>query len=137
MPVVAAIIAFVVAALWASVGAAGLTRRLPRNRWLGVRSEETMRSERAFVAANRIAAPGMLGAAAILALSGVVALGVGTGWSLLFVVVGLVAALFVIGLVSAYAVRAAATLPADDAGCGSPCGSCTLSGMCSAESARA
>ncbi|MGV9709835.1 SdpI family protein [Gordonia sp. NPDC003424] len=163
VPVVAAVIVFALAAVWTVVGGLSLARRLPRNRWVGVRADESMRSDEAFRAANRVAAPGMLAAAGILVLSGLVALGIGGFWSILFPVVGLVAALFLVGVVSAYGVRAAATVPADDAGCdccsgeadGAPahadadsaahaadcgtssCGSCTLRGVCSNESAQA
>lgn len=164
LPVVAAVLVFALAAVWAVVGVLGLIGRLPFNRWIGVRADETMRSREAFDLANRVAAPGMLAAAGILLLSGLVALGVGGYWSIVFAVVGLIAALFVVGLVSAYGVRAAAALPSDDDGCSccsshdapapaadaapahespaddcgtSSCGACSLRGVCSNESAQA
>lgn len=161
LPVVAAVLVFALAAVWAVVGVLGLIGRLPFNRWIGVRADETMRSREAFDLANRVAAPGMLGAAGILLLSGLVTLGVGGYWSIVFAVVGLIAALFVVGLVSAYGVRAAAALPSDDDGCSccsshdaaddatahesspaddcgtSSCGACSLRGVCSNESAQA
>ncbi|MFW0783754.1 SdpI family protein [Gordonia sp. CPCC 206044] len=166
LPVVVAVLVFVLAAVWATVGVLGLTGRLPRNRWLGVRADESMRSDQAFVAANRVAAPGMLAAAGILVLAGVLTLGVGGYWSLVFAVVGVVAGLFVVGVVSAYGVRAAGAVPADDGGCSccsshdheesspaatsasdaadhaadcgtSSCGACSLRGICSNESAQA
>ncbi|MGK2318309.1 SdpI family protein [Gordonia rhizosphera NBRC 16068] len=162
LPVVAAVVVFVLAAMWASVGALGLSGRLRRNRRLGVRTDETMRSEEAFGVANRVAGPGMLGAAGILVLSGVLTLGVDGAWSVVFAVVGLLVALVVVGMVSGMAVRAAAAVPADDAGCGccsgsaheaateapspdtadpaddcgsSSCGACSLRGVCSSETA--
>lgn len=160
---IAAVVVFALAAMWAVVGGLGLAGRLPRNRRFGVRADETMRSDAGFRLANRVAAPGMLGAAGILVLAGLVALGVGGYWSILFAVIGVVAALFVVGLVSAYGVRAAAAIPADDDGCsccsgdhGEPapgttdesashaadcgtasCGACTLRGVCANESAQA
>ncbi|MFW0793109.1 SdpI family protein [Gordonia sp. CPCC 205515] len=162
VPVVAAVIVFALAAVWAVVGALGLSRRLPQNRWFGVRADESMRSAEAFTVANRVAAPGMLAAAGLLVLSGVLTLGVGGLWSVLFAVVGIAAALFIVGLTSAYGVRAAAAVPAgDDAGCGccsgetadnaahdhaqsepaadcgtSSCGACSLRGVCSSDSAE-
>ncbi|MGC4960754.1 SdpI family protein [Gordonia sp. DT101] len=117
LSVVAAVVVFALAAMWLVVGGLGIAGRLPRNRWLGVRSDESMRSDEAFQVANRVAAPGLFAATGILVLSGIVTLGIGGYWSLAFAVVGVVAALFVVGLVSAYGVRAAAAVPADDDGC--------------------
>ncbi|MDY6807893.1 hypothetical protein GIY30_08665 [Gordonia sp. HNM0687] len=138
--VVAAVIVFALAAMWLVVGAMGITGRLRRNRWVGVRADATMRSDQAFAVANRVAAPGELAAAGILVLAGILTLGVGGYWSLVFAVVGLIAAMFVVGIVSAYGVRAAAAVPADDPAddCGtSSCGACSLRGACSNESAQA
>ncbi|WP_408610020.1 SdpI family protein [Gordonia insulae] len=137
LPVVAAVVVFAFAAMWSAVGVLGLSGRLPRNRWLGVRADETMRSDEAFTVANRVAGPGLLGAAGILILSGIVTLGVGGYWSIVFAVVGLIAAMFVVGLVSAYGVRAASAVPADDeAGC-SCCSSHDDAAPAAAESATA
>lgn len=163
--VVVAVVLLVLAAVWAATGVLGLAGRLKRNRWLGVRAEATMRSEEAFALANRVAGPGQIGAAVILVMGAVLTIGVDSAWSVTFGVVGLVAGLFVVGLVSALGVRAAQTLPApDDTGCGccsdspeqsgtagdnpagdSPgadcgtasCGSCSLRGLCGNEPAQA
>ncbi|MYR07653.1 hypothetical protein GTV32_15660 [Gordonia sp. SID5947] len=141
LSVVAAVVVFALAAMWLVVGVLGMVGRLPRNRWVGVRADESMRSEEAFQVANRVAAPGLLAAAAILVLSGIVTLGIGGYWSVAFAVVGVIAALFVVGLVSAYGVRAAAALPDDETAsdaCGtSSCGACSLKSVCSNESAQA
>lgn len=118
LPVVLAVVLLAIAAFSAVVGVAGLVGRLPRNRWVGVRTDETMRSETAFTVANRVAAPGLLAGAAILVLAAVVAIGVGGYWSIVVTVVGLLAAGFLLGLVSAYGVRAAAAVPAESGGCG-------------------
>ncbi|WP_241548422.1 SdpI family protein [Gordonia alkanivorans] len=119
LSVAVAVLLFALAGLWATVGVRGLRGSLPRNRRLGVRTDETMRSDEAFRVANRVAAPGTLGASLILVLGAVATLAVDGGWSILFGVVALVAALVIIGLVSAIGVRAAATVPAEakDAGC--------------------
>lgn len=150
---VIAALCFVLAVLWAVVGAAGLRRRLRRNRFLGVRSEQTMRSETAFAVANQVAAPGYLGAAAVLVVGGVLSLG--GGWFFGFGLASIVAALVFISVISGYAIRAAEALEdtagggcssgccspaegaADDAAaaaadCGTDsCGSCTLRNACS------
>lgn len=154
---VIAALCFVLAVLWAVVGAAGLRRRLRRNRFLGVRSEQTMRSETAFAVANQVAAPGYLGAAAVLVVGGVLSLG--GGWFFGFGLASIVAALVFISVISGYAIRAADALedtagggcssgccspaegdgaapgsddPAADCGTDS-CGSCTLRSACAPE----
>ncbi|MED5801069.1 SdpI family protein [Gordonia sp. Z-3] len=137
--VVAAVIVFALAAMWLVVGALAITGRLRRNRWVGVRADATMRSDEAFAVANRVAAPGELAAAGILVLAGILTLGVSGYWALVFAVIGVVAALFVVGIVSAYGVRAAAAVPEDNPAddCGpSSCGACSLRGVCSNESAQ-
>ncbi|AZZ80487.1 hypothetical protein C5O27_04810 [Gordonia alkanivorans] len=166
LSVAVAVLLFALAGLWATVGVRGLRGSLPRNRRFGVRTDETMRSDEAFRVANRVAAPGTLGAGVILVLGAVATLAVDGGWSILFGVVALVAALVIIGLVSAIGVRAAATVPAEDAGCSccsghddghsqaepageqgtsepaadcgtSSCGACSLRGVCSSDTAQA
>lgn len=117
LSVVVAVLLFALAGLWATVGVRGLRGSLPRNRRFGVRTHDTMRSDEAFRVANRVAGPGTLGASLILVLGAVATLAVDGGWSILFGVIALVAALVIIGLVSAIGVRAAATVPAEDAGC--------------------
>lgn len=160
--VAVAVLLFVLAGLWAVVGIRGLRGTLPRNRWIGVRSTETMRSDEAFRIANRIAGPGTLGASVILTLGAIATLAVPGGWALAFGLVALVAALVVVGLVSGIGVRAAAAVPADDEGCSccsggdahghaadenpsdpaadcgtSSCGACSLRGVCAGDSAQA
>ena len=68
------VIAYLVAAIaalsglaWILLGIAGWAGILRRNRYFGIRSTETMRSEKAFAAANRVVAPGLL-ATGVLAL---------------------------------------------------------------------
>ncbi|MFT4200782.1 SdpI family protein [Gordonia sp. (in: high G+C Gram-positive bacteria)] len=124
------VIAFVVAAIaalcgivWIGLGIAGWTGLLHRNRYFGIRSVETMRSEKAFATANRVVAPGLI-ATGMLAL---VAAGLAfTQRGLAGIVLGLVGtiiALLLVGLLSGTAIRAVAALPADpEPGCGSECG---------------
>lgn len=122
---VVAVVLFVVAALWLSVGVLGLVGRLPRNRWVGLRADETMRSAETFRIANRIAGPGTIAAGAIAAVGGLLTVGISSAWSPLFGGVALVAGVIIVGLVGGLGVRAAAALPAEDTsggGCGCCCG---------------
>ncbi|MGH3843551.1 MAG: SdpI family protein, partial [Pseudonocardiaceae bacterium] len=48
-----------------TVGLLGWRRRLPRNRFAGIRTPATLRSDVAFIAANRVAAPPVLAAGAV------------------------------------------------------------------------
>lgn len=164
LSVASAVLALVLAVFWTGVGVSGLAGRLERNRWVGVRSDETMRSAEAFALGNKVAAPGFLAAALVLLIGGVLAFGGRFGFLFGFgaVVVGFVIAAVAAGV----GVRAAATVPepeeessgctsdccsggsdaqaADSCGttddpaadCGtSSCGSCALQGMCTTEHA--
>lgn len=161
--VVVAVIGFVLATLWCAVGIAGLTGRLRRNRFVGIRADDTMRSAAAFTVANRAAAPGVLAAAAISAAGAGLTLAVGGWWGPVFTVGAIVVSLLLIGVVSGLGIAAAAAVPddeeatgcssgccsADDAAtstaedspaadCGqSSCGSCALSGLCTNEASQA
>lgn len=59
--------------LLAVVGYLAMRSRLPRNRFLGVRTEETLRSDAAFRLANRVAAPALLAGGVIAVLTGALA----------------------------------------------------------------
>ncbi len=65
---VAAVLLLAAVAL-AVVAVLGLTGRLRRNRWAGVRTPATMAGAEAFTMGNRVAAPPMLAAAVLLALA--------------------------------------------------------------------
>ncbi len=125
------VIAYLVAAIaalsglaWILLGIAGWAGILRRNRYFGIRSTETMRSEKAFAAANRVVAPGLL-ATGVLAL---VAAGLAVSQrgiaGIALGLIGLIVALGLVGLLSGTAIRAVAALPSDaaPAGCGSECG---------------
>ncbi|MCF8571948.1 SdpI family protein [Gordonia sp. HY002] len=164
LSVVSAVLALVLAVFWVGVGVCGLTGRLERNRWVGVRSDETMRSADAFALGNKVAAPGFLAAALVLLIGGVLAFGGDLGFLFGFgaIVIGFAIAAVAAGV----GVRVASTVPepeeesggcsadccsggdADDqahdscdtddpaADCGaSSCGSCALQGMCTTEHA--
>ena len=99
------------------VGVLGWCRRLPRNRFAGIRTPATLRSDVAFVAANRVAAPPVLAAGAICAAGGGLALGAG-GPALPVIVavagVGAVGLLLAGGLLGH---RVAAAIPPPTVGC--------------------
>ncbi|MFT4087851.1 MAG: SdpI family protein [Gordonia sp. (in: high G+C Gram-positive bacteria)] len=120
--VVVAVILYAVATVWLAVGVAGLIGKLPRNRWLGVRADETMASDEAFELAHRVASPGFLGAAFVLIFGGTLTLT--NSWGLLFALGTVVIALAILSLMSGIAIRAAATVPVpedESAGCSSGC----------------
>lgn len=108
-----------------TVGLLGARRRLPRNRFAGVRTAATLRSEAAFAAANRVAAPPVLAAAAVCAAGGALALG--TSGPALIPLVGIAGA-GAVGLALAGGLlghRVAAAMPAPARG---GCGECTCGG---------
>ena len=124
MSAVIAVFALVLAVGSLGVGVAGLTGALRRNRWAGVRSPETLRSDETFAVANKVAAPGYLGAGAILAATGVIGLLVGD-WGFLFALFGIIVALLVVSAAGGMALQAARAVPTPDAG---GCGCCSTSG---------
>ncbi len=111
-----------------TVGLLGWRRRLPRNRFAGVRTPATLRSDAAFVIANRVAAPPVLAAGGVCAVGGALALG--ASGPALFVIVT-VAGAGAVGLVLAGGLlghRVAAAMPSPAGGCaGCTCcgGGCT------------
>ena len=122
LSVLSAVLALVLAVFWASVGVGGLTGRLERNRWVGVRSDETMRSAEAFAIGNKVAAPGFLAAALVLLIGGVLAFGGDLGFLFGFgaTVIGFAIAAVAAGI----GVRVAATVPEpedESGGCSADC----------------
>ncbi|WP_296390895.1 SdpI family protein [Williamsia sp.] len=124
---------FVLAVAFGVTGVLGLMRRLPRNRFVGIRTPVTLRSDETFAVAHVVAGPGLVGGAVILALAGVIGIGSGGGVGLAFALVGLVAALVILGAASSFGLRAAARVPdwEESCGTGGGCGSCALQGACS------
>ncbi|MGW6694376.1 SdpI family protein [Rhodococcus sp. NPDC054953] len=119
MLIVASVL-FVVAVVVGGVAVAGMTGRLPRNRWAGVRTPDTLASEETFTLANRIAGPTLAAAALLLVIGGVGALALPTVGGLAVAAVAVVAALMTAGYGGAIGARAAAA--AAPAGCGDACG---------------
>jgi uncharacterized membrane protein len=100
-----------------TVGLLGWRQRLPRNRFAGIRTPATLRSDAAFIAANRVAAPPVLAAGAVCAVGGGLALG--TDGPALTVIVGVVGA-STFGLALAGGLlghRVAAAMPPPASGC--------------------
>lgn len=120
----------IVGVLVAGVGVAGLTGRLPRNRFAGVRTAASMRDDEAFRVANRVAGLPMAVAGLIAVVAGVAAFALsGTAATVTVVLIGL-AGLAVITLgAGMLGHRAALAVPEPKrplpAGCkGCACGGC-------------
>ncbi|WP_420753286.1 SdpI family protein [Rhodococcus sp. O3] len=128
---IVAIVLFVLALAVGVVAVAGLTGRLGRNRWAGVRTADTLRDDETFALANKVAAPSILGSAVLLVAGGVAALTLPTVAGVVAVVVTVVAAFATAGAGGSIAARvAAATKPDETEGCGTSCGACSLRGAC-------
>lgn len=114
-----------------TVGLLGWRQLLPRNRFAGIRTPATLRSDTAFVVANRVAAPPVLAAGALCTVGGGLALG--AAGPVLTMIVSVTGA-GVIGLLLAGGLlghRAAAAMPPPVGGCAAcSChgGSCTARG---------
>ncbi|WP_072691568.1 SdpI family protein, partial [Rhodococcus marinonascens] len=109
----------------------GLTERLPRNRWAGVRTSETMRDDQSFALANKVAGPTLLGAAGLLAIGGIGGILIGGAVGIGALLVSVVAAALTAATGGTLGTRAAAAVPAPDTdACGSSCGACSLKGAC-------
>lgn len=119
MLIVASVL-FAVAVVVGGVAVAGMTGRLPRNRWAGVRTPDTLASEETFRLANRIAGPTLAAAAVLLVIGGIGALALGTVGGLALAAVAVLASLMIAGYGGTVGARAAAA--AAPAGCGDACG---------------
>jgi hypothetical protein len=124
-----------------TVAVLGLRRKLRRNRWAGVRTHASMRSDAAFAVANQVAAA-PLGAAGGVALVGGAALLAGAtdvlGWTM--VVVSLVAVFVLAGVGGVAGDRAAAAVPSPEPAasvCGGACSGCDLVASCRTTPTRA
>ncbi|MFD4369267.1 SdpI family protein [Rhodococcus sp. NPDC058521] len=128
---IVSVVLLVLAVVLGGVAVAGLTERLPRNRWAGVRTPETLRDDETFALANKVAAPTMLASGALLIIGS--AAGALLDGALAFVAVGfsVVAAIVTVSLGGVLGARTAAALPAPEpGGCGSSCGACSLKDAC-------
>ncbi|MDI9915983.1 SdpI family protein [Rhodococcus sp. IEGM 1379] len=118
--VIVAVVLFVLALAVGGVAVAGLIGKLPRNRWAGVRTPDTLRSEESFGLANKVAGPTMAAAAGLLVIGGIAALTMSVAMGLGIALVAVVAALFTAGAGGAIGARAAAAMP-EPSGCGNDC----------------
>ena len=125
-----AVILFVLAVAVVVCGVASIAGRLPRNRWVGIHTEHSMRSDEAFRLANRVAAPTMIAAGGLLAVAGALALMFDGLLGIVAIVVTTIAAVIPAGNGAAIANRAAEALTAKAGSCGHSCTSCSLKDSC-------
>jgi uncharacterized membrane protein len=123
-PTLLAAILVIVGVALLTVGVLGWRQLLPRNRFAGIRTPATLRSDAAFMTANRVAAPPVLAAGVLCTVGGGLALGA-TGPALTVIVsvtgAGAVGLLLAGGLLGHRA--AATTVPPRPGGCaGCSCG---------------
>jgi hypothetical protein len=121
------------------VGVLGSRRRLPRNRWIGIRSRATLRSDAAFAHGNRVGAVPAGAAGAVAVLGGAALLAGGDGaldWVILVVaLVGSFGLACVAGSVGDRAAVAVAVAPRP-AACAGTCTGCDLVAGCRDEIAE-
>ncbi|WP_137722916.1 SdpI family protein [Prescottella subtropica] len=127
--VIVAVLLFVAALAFGALGVAGLTGKLSRNRWLGIRTPQSLRDDETFALANKVASPSLFGAASVLVIGGIATFVLPTVAGVIATVFVLAAALFIAATGGALGSKAAGALP-DTSGCGTSCGSCSLQGMC-------
>ncbi|OLT17673.1 hypothetical protein BJF78_12845 [Pseudonocardia sp. CNS-139] len=122
-----------------TVALLGVRRRLPRNRWAGVRTAASLRSDAAFTVANQVAAA-PLGAAGAIAAAGGLALLAGAdgalAWALLVVsAVGTTVLAGVGGLAGDRAAAAVQPAPLGPSACTGTCAGCALVAGCAESNA--
>lgn len=100
-----------------SVGLLGRKGRLPRNRFAGVRTPATLRTDASFTVANRVAAPPVLAAGAVCGVAGALALGTGGVLLTVIVAVGGTGALTLVIAGGLLGHRAATAVPPRPTGC--------------------
>jgi SdpI/YfhL protein family len=123
-----ALVPLVVGLVIGVVGVLGVRERLPRNRFGGVRTPATLRSERAFRVANKVAGLPIAVGGAVGVVSGTAGL---VADSLVITIVGFVGMVGIAVAGGVLGLRAAEGLPEEQAnvpeGCrGCACGGCEL-----------
>jgi uncharacterized membrane protein len=125
--ILAASLPIAVGVLVTVAGVLALRQRLPRNRYLGVRTSATLRDDTAFAVGNRVAGLPVAVAGAVGVLGGVLALLMPTtGGGVVAAAIGLVGLVAIASAGGALGHRAAQTVPKQaPAGCaGCQCGGC-------------
>lgn len=115
-----------------AVAVLGARSGLPRNRWAGVRTAATLRSDAAFTVANRVAAA-PIAAAGVVAVAGGAATAAGGAAATVVLAVAVLGVLVLAGTGGVLGDRAAASLAARDrapAGCAGACAGCELVAGC-------
>jgi uncharacterized membrane protein len=107
------------------VGCLGLTGKLPRNRFFGVRTAASMRDDETFLLANRVAGLPNVVAALVAVVAGV-AIVVDPAVTLTVGLIGLVGAVAITIAGGVVGHRAAEAMPAPEAP--SPCSACACGG---------
>ncbi len=125
MNIVLPVVLGLVGVFLALIGYLGLTGKLPRNRYVGVRTAPAMRDDEAFQLANRVAGLPNLVAALIAVGAGTAAV-VNPDAALTVGLVGLVGAIAITVAATAVGHRAAEAMPAPEAPKG--CGGCACGG---------
>lgn len=117
-----------------AVAVLGARSRLQRNRWIGVRTPATLRTDTAFRAGNRAAAVPLGAAGVVAAVGGLVLLGGAggaVGWVVLAVsVVGTLGMGGVGGMVGDRVARAEVPLEPTSVACAGACAGCDLVAGC-------
>lgn len=123
---VVGVVLAVLAVVLGGVAVAGLTGRLPRNRWAGVRTPAALRSTETFALANRVAAPALLAGSAALLLGALAPAAFGGPAGLLAALAAVLVGLLAVAAGGVAGTRAAAAVPvADPCGTATACASCT------------
>lgn len=129
--IVVSILMFVLAIVVGSVAAASVAGKLPRNRWAGVRTPESMRDDDTFVMANKVAGPTNAAAALLLLIGGAAAVMLTGAFAIVAVIACVIAAVLTAGVGGSIGARAAAAKPVEETGgCGHSCISCSLKDAC-------
>ncbi|MFT7023539.1 MAG: hypothetical protein ACJA07_002639 [Rhodococcus sp. (in: high G+C Gram-positive bacteria)] len=129
--IVVSILMFVLALVVGVVSALSLVGRLPRNRWAGVRTADSMRDDATFVTANKVAGPTTAAAAVLLLVGGAAGVALTGAAAVVAVIASAIAALVTAGAGGSIGARVAAATPAEDVGgCGHSCISCSLKDAC-------
>jgi hypothetical protein len=119
----------------AVVGILGWRRRLPRNRFAGVRTVNTLRDDETFAVGNQIGAPLSMAAGAVSVLGGLAVLATpSTAVRLTLIVLAAVGALVLTAVGGLLGDRAAKLVPVPTlGGCSGVCAGCSLVDGCGSD----